>query len=51
MIGGKMRFPAPKNIEKSVREVAMRTAVLLERPVVSSLTVWVTVTHLVVWVL
>ena len=51
MIGGKIRLPAPKNIEKRVREVAMRTAVLLERPVESSLTVCVTATHLMVWVL
>ena len=51
MIGGKMRLPAPKNIEKSVREVAMRTAVPLERPAESSLTVCVTATHLMVWVL
>ena len=51
IIGGKIRLPAPKNMEKSVREVAMRTAVLLERPAESSLTVCVTATHLIVWVL
>ncbi len=32
MIGGKMKIYPPKNIEKSVRDVAIRTAVLLERP-------------------
>ena len=50
MIGGKMRLPAPKNMEKSVREVAMRTA-MPERSVESSLTVCVTATHLMMWVL
>ena len=48
MIGGKIRLPAPKNMEKRVREVAMRTAVL-ERWPESSLTVCVTATHCVVW--
>ena len=47
MIGGKIRLPAPKNMEKSVSEVAMRTAVL-ERWVESSLTVCVTATRCVV---
>ena len=47
MMGGKIRFPAPKNMENRVREVAMRTAVL-ERWLESSLTVCVTGTHCVV---
>jgi hypothetical protein len=50
MIGGKIRLPAPKNIEKSVKDVAMRTATP-ERSVESSLTVCVTATHLIMCVL
>ena len=38
MIGGKIRLPAPKNIENRVSEVAMRTA-LLDRCPEASLTV------------
>ena len=47
IIGGKIRLPAPKNMEKRVNEVAMRTAVP-ERWVESSLIVCVTATRCVV---